>query len=445
MSASLSPVASPSSSIHRLRPWPGVIIVAALWGFFEVLPRLELDGRQFLFFFQWGAMAIIGAYVVWWLFFSRAPWLDRLGLLLLCVAAGAAIWPFTHPSVDRYGPLLYVVYAIPVVLAAWVVWLIATPLVPRPLRRIGLWVAVAVVWIYPTMLRLDGTNSEIKPNVNFRWKPTPEDEFLAERATLGSNGIQTAPEVKLAAAQPDDRPGFRGLYRDGRRDGVRINTDWQRQPPREVWRHRVGPGWGSFAVISDKLFLQEQRGEQEAVVCYEAETGKEIWVHENKERFYEPVGGPGPRGTPTFLEGKLYTLGATGRLNRLDASNGKALWTRDIVADSGAKMQQWGFTASPVVAQELVTIFAGGPGGKSVLGYKAASGELAWAAGEGQSSYSSTHLARLQGVEQILMGTDAGLTSFEPATGRILWKFDASRGHGEQPAASRAPMPSRPC
>jgi outer membrane protein assembly factor BamB len=414
--------------------------VAALWGLFEGLPRLELENRLYLSILQWGSMGIIAAFGVWWLFFSRAPWVDRIGVLLLCLPAGAAVWPFTHHSVDRYGALMYVAYAIPVVMAAWIVWLVATGFLPWPARRIGLWVVVALSWVYPTLLRFDGTTSDIKVTVNYRWKPTAEDEFLNWKSSQAPASLPSTSDVKLMAAVPDDWPGFRGLERDGRRRGARINTNWQKHPPRQVWRQRVGPGWGSFAVVCNRLFTQEQRGDQEAVVCYEAETGEEIWAHQDKERFYEAVGGPGPRGTPTYLEGKLYTLGATGRLNCLDAASGQALWTRDIVADSGAKIQQWGFTASPVVAQGIVTVFAGGPEGKSVLGYQAASGELAWAAGEGQNSYSSTHLARLHGVEQILMATDAGLTSFEPVTGRILWKHATARGEGEHARANGAPI-----
>src|SRR5207247_1916910 len=82
---------------------------------------------------------------------------------------------------------------------------------------------------------------------------------------------------------------------------------------------------------------------------------------------------------------------------------------------------QWGFSSSPLVAHGIVTVFAGGPGGKSVLGYRAASGDLAWAAGEGELSYCSPQLSRLGGVEQILIATDAGMTAFHPVRGEVLW------------------------
>src|SRR5262249_19075967 len=159
-----------------------------------------------------------------------------------------------------------------------------------------------------------------------------------------------------------------------------------------VWRHRVGPGWSSFAVVGNRLYTQEQRGQDEAVVCYDADTGNELWVHRDAARFSEVVAGPGPRATPTFHQGQLYAQGAAGRLKCLDAATGRVLWSRAVIADSGAKLPQWGFAASPLVVRGVVTVFAGAPGGKSVLGYNAASGELAWSAGEGQFSYCSTQL-----------------------------------------------------
>ena len=147
-------------------------------------------------------------------------------------------------------------------------------------------------------------------------------------------------------------------------------------------------------MIGTRLFTQEQRAEDEVVVCYDADTGAELWVHADATRFTEVVGGAGPRATPTYHEGNLYTLGANGMLNCLDPVSGMPRWSRNIVVDSGRdqlpasekrpRIPQWGFSSSPLVAQGIVTVFAGGPGGKSMLGYRAASGELAWAAGEGE-------------------------------------------------------------
>ena len=48
---------------------------------------------------------------------------------------------------------------------------------------------------------------------------------------------------------------------------VRIAADWNYNPPKQLWRQRVGPAWSSVIVIGDRLFTQEQRGDVETVVA----------------------------------------------------------------------------------------------------------------------------------------------------------------------------------
>ncbi len=206
--------------------------------------------------------------------------------------------------------------------------------------------------------------------------------------------------------------------------GITIAADWKQTPPKKLWSRKIGPGWSSFAVVGPRLFTQEQRGDDELVVCYDADTGDERWLHAEQTRFTEVVAGPGPRGTPQFHDGKIYAQGANGTLSCLTAATGKVIWTQDIAKDSGAKIPQWGFSGSPLVAHGFVTVFAGGPSGKSVLAYDAETGELAWTAGEGMHSYASTQTATLGGVEQILMATDAGLISVAPESGEALWTHE---------------------
>jgi len=136
---------------------------------------------------------------------------------------------------------------------------------------------------------------------------------------------------------------FRGPARDGVQNGVTIPTDWSANPPRLKWRRRVGPAWSSMIVIADRLFTQEQRDEMEAVVCYEAATGREIWIHTDKARFEESVSGAGPRGTPTFAQARIFTLGATGILNCLDAGSGEKAWSHTITTDAESKPPMWDF------------------------------------------------------------------------------------------------------
>ena len=422
-SFSVANVSGPRSYAERRpRLWPALVIIVLQWVVITVPGWIMPATFTHFMCLFWGPILATVALTAWWLFGSRLPWMDRWLAPLACAAAAAAAWPFFHSSFGIYG---VVISGLPVATTAWVLWILLTPFLRWPVRRVGLVIVLLLAWGYFTLIRFEGINGAMESTFQYRWNPTAEEKFLAEIAVRKprSEPSRDASVSTLLKLQPGDWPGFRGPNRDGRISGIRIPTDWKEHPPRPVWRHRVGPGWSSFAVIGTRLYTQEQRGEDEAVVCYDTASGAEIWAHVDSGRFTELVSGAGPRATPTFHEGKIFALGAAGRLNCLDAATGRSLWSCDIVADSGGKVPQWGFAASPLVAQGVVSVFAGGPDGKSVLGYDASSGKLLWCAGGDQFSYCSLQPAQLAGVEQQIIATDGGLTSFLPSRGQILWQY----------------------
>jgi outer membrane protein assembly factor BamB len=169
-----------------------------------------------------------------------------------------------------------------------------------------------------------------------------------------------------------------------------------------------------------------------------------IWEHEDKARFTEPVAGPGPRATPTFEGGKIYTLGALGTLDCLDAATGKLLWQKNVMAEAGrdklAEVDQkpyWGYSSSPLVTHGVVIVIPGGPAknpppDKAVLAFDAATGALKWSAGKGGHTYVSAELAKLQGVDQVLSADELGVFSYDPTTGQELWHFDWKFENGQR-------------
>jgi outer membrane protein assembly factor BamB len=422
----LDALAAPPSVQRRLRLWPGVVIIAIQWavvtGIGQLFPATPV---QFMAMFI-GPMAGALAILIWWLFFSRLSWPDRLIVPVACALFGASIMVLGHDSIGMFGILLY---GLPAALTAWIAWLVVSYPLSWPVRRAGLALVFMLTWGYFTLLRMDGVWGGMTATLNWRWVPTKEQDFLADRIVpVLSKTLEK--DAKPLVLQEGDWPCFRGPNRDNRLIGVKVPTDWDKNPPKLLWRHKVGPGWGSFAVVGKHLYTQEQWDQNEAVVCYDADTGKVIWFHEDKARFTETVAGPGPRATPTFHDGKLYTMGAAGKLCCLDAGTGKEIWSRDILVDSDAKVPTWGFAASPLIVQGIVMVFAGGPN-KSVVGYDAATGKFAWAAGEGKLSYCSLQRATIGGVEQALLASDGGLTAFEPKAGKVLWDhkwpFDGPR------------------
>ena len=243
--------------------------------------------------------------------------------------------------------------------------------------------------------------------------------------------------------QPGDWPGFRGANRDGAVHDVQIATNWNEKPPRLLWKRRIGPAWSSVAVVGDRLFTQEQLGDNEAVVCLDAATGRTVWSHQDAVRHEDDQGGPGPRATPTFAAGRVFALGATGMLNCLDAQTGKRQWFHDIAADAGTKPPIWGFSSSPLATGNLVVVFAcgdfaAGDSFKALRAYRADSGEPAWSAAAGKMSYSSPQLSAIGDAKAILAVSDSGLFAVEPSSGELLWNHATFQQSGDSAVSPTA-------
>jgi hypothetical protein len=233
--------------------------------------------------------------------------------------------------------------------------------------------------------------------------------------TVAENSHEGAPPPEVSRVE---WPGFRGPDRDSVVRGVRIETDWSRTPPIQLWRRPIGPGWSSFAVAGDRIFTQEQRGDDEMVSAYSLKTGEPIWEHRDAARFWESNAGPGPRATPTLSDGRVYTHGATGILNALDARDGSVIWSRNTASDTSTKVPDWGIASSPIVVGDVVVAAAAG----SLAAYDRATGKPRWLGPKGGGwAYSSPHVATIEGVTQIVFVNGPGVIGVSPSDGAVLW------------------------
>ena len=231
-------------------------------------------------FISLGAAPLLGliALSVWWMLVRRVPLRERLAGLALVggifVVGGFSVHPTMLQSL--------VTHAAPVAMVVVVGALVLTRTVAWPRRRWIVVVSLAIAVLPWIALRQEGQIGDLAPQLALRWRPTAEDRFLAQRPE--PRGTRGTGELSLRNAW-SDWPGFRGSSRDARIPGVSFDTDWQNNPPRELWRRRVGPGWSSFASAGDLVFTQEQRGDAEVVACYSLMDGQEIWAHGIEQRF----------------------------------------------------------------------------------------------------------------------------------------------------------------
>jgi len=398
-----------------LRLWPGVVIVVLQWLVRFGVPVVAPEAL---------AVSVIGglagglAVVVWWAFFSRAPRFERWGAIVLIIVALAATPRILHVSVATgMMGMMFFVYAVPVLSLALVAWAVVSRRIAARSRRAALVATILLACGMWALVRTGGFTGDGDVDFAWRWAATPEERLLAE-AGAEPSARPSSPAVAAAAVTDAEWPGFRGPGRDGVLRGAPIETDWSASPPVELWRRPIGPGWSSFAVHGDLFYTQEQRGEDEVVACYRATTGEPVWRHRDPVRFWESNAGAGPRGTPTLSDGRVYTLGATGILNVLDAGDGAVVWSRDAVADTGAKLPMWGFSSSPLVVDDLVIVAASG----TLVAYDLATGERRWLGPAGGEGYSSPQLATIDGIAQILQLSGEGVIGVAPADGALLWE-----------------------
>jgi outer membrane protein assembly factor BamB len=346
-------------------------------------------------------------------------WLPWIILALGGVAlAGIWAWPDPEwPAVFRMASTMGVTSLTLLLLGLWFVLFSGVRLW---LRAVTVLAAAGAIWFLPKyLIRIEHFSGNLIPVVHFVWeKPASEAVEAWRRQTAG----EKVSPVDLSE-RPTDYPGYRGRECDGLIHGPDLARDWN-TPPRQLWRHPCGGGYAGFAVAGNGAVTIEQRGDREAVVCYDTDTGLERWVYDYPAHFKEQMGGEGPRATPTIAGGDVYSLGAEGKLVCLDGATGKLKWQVNVLEDNDNI--QWGMSSSPLVYDRFVVVDPGNQKNTAKYGTAAAfdrqTGELVWKSGTARASYSSPQLFTLAGKRQLLLFDGEGLAAYDPEKGTGLWR-----------------------
>lgn len=353
----------------------------------------------------------------------RRTWMPITALALAAVGMIALEWL----ALDRLAAGDRRVYSFMIAAAAFVVvaaWFFFSSGVSRRARAIGAVVLGGAALTVVLGVRRVEFSGDMVPTFDFRWRT---DRFAVLEEHRG--GQRAAAELAPISAQvaPGDVLEYRGPRHDGIVPGPKLARDWTANPPRLVWRQPVGGGYASFVVVGPTLVTIEQRRDNEAIVAYDADTGIERWVYEYPALFHETMGGDGPRATPTFHDGKLYSLGATGVLSCLDFVTGKPLWSFNILKENECGNLDWAMSGSPLVYDGVVLVNPGNQHGsassRSIVAYDLADGKRRFSGGQSKAAYASPVLVTLAGTRQLLVFDAVGLAGFDAADGRELWRF----------------------
>ncbi|HSI36923.1 MAG: PQQ-binding-like beta-propeller repeat protein [Phycisphaerae bacterium] len=237
--------------------------------------------------------------------------------------------------------------------------------------------------------------------------------------TLALAGLFSLP------AAATEWPSFRGPNYDGITDE---KITWPKgAQPKQLWKVKVGEGFGTMAVAGGKVYVTAGADGQEALLCLDAKDGAHKWHQVIGRTIAEKSGGNGPRTTPTASDGLVYAYGTYFNLIACDAATGKVAWKADVAKEFGDQtgtsgIKQWGNASSPVVDADHVYV-AGGGSGKTFVAFDKKSGKVAWASGAEKVTHSSPTLATIHGVPQVVFFVHAGLVSVDAKTGKELWRY----------------------
>lgn len=243
----------------------------------------------------------------------------------------------------------------------------------------------------------------------------------AAAASPAANGQPAATaETASAHASRNYWTSFRGPNRDGRYDEMAVVASWPAQGLTPIWKQPIGVGYGSFTVADGRAYTIEQRRKQEVAVAYDFSTGRELWTQGWSAEYTDET-GDGPRTTPTWDDGRLYVLGATGELRCLDARTGVVIWGKNILSENQASNLRWAMAASPLVVDDKVILLPGGSPNKSVAAYNKLTGAPVWKSQSDTAAYVSPMLVTLAGRRQILVVSANRVFGLVPEDGSLLW------------------------
>ena len=215
-------------------------------------------------------------------------------------------------------------------------------------------------------------------------------------------------------------PQWRGPNRDGVTTSFREPTSWPERLTRQ-WKVDVGLGYATPLLVNNRVYIYTRQDEEEVMTALDGDSGEVIWRTSYPAPFDMKSAtarhGPGPKSTPAFADGRLFTLGMSGIVTSFDAETGRQLWQ-----NPAPPVEPLYHTAmSPVVEGDLVIFHVGGHNDGALTAFNVETGDIQWSWQGDGPSYGSPLVVDLAGMRQVVTFTQENLVGVSVETGVLLW------------------------
>ncbi len=167
---------------------------------------------------------------------------------------------------------------------------------------------------------------------------------------------------------------WRGPHRDGSASAFVEPARWSEELERN-WKVDVGQGYATPLVIGDVVYSFVRREGREVVAALDVRTGEELWNSGYAAPYVpgEPAAahGAGPKATPVYRDGMLFTLGISGIVAAFDVDSGKLLWR----TAGPEEPPFYGAASSPLAGEGIVVAHPGNYGPLTAFDARTAHGE----------------------------------------------------------------------
>jgi outer membrane protein assembly factor BamB len=245
----------------------------------------------------------------------------------------------------------------------------------------------------------------------------------AKRESVSQAGARTVANASrqggILKSRKFDWPRWRGPKGNGISDETGLIREFAETGPKILWRQTLGTGFSGLTVSGGRLFTMFGEDGREKIVCFNAETGREIWKIDNDADF-DQGRSFGPRSTPCVEDNRVYTVGASGKLHCLEARSGQTVWSFNIYDKFNIRrfFNEEGVSCSPLIDGRKMIVLAG----ISAFAFDKTNGEVIWQVLEEKTRHSTPTFATFDGHKQLVALTGSNLVGLEPESGRELWR-----------------------